>query len=90
MSAAATRHSLEIPDSTSTPTGNNIDLEEEKSLERLAQSSPPGSGPIIAVDLDDVLSRTNQEVAECISAIQVCRTKPSSQRQGTMNNLAPI
>jgi len=36
------------------------------SLRRLSSTSPPSSsGPVIAVDLDDVLSQTNAEIAKC-------------------------
>ena len=38
----------------------------KNALEHLASISPPVSaGPVIAIDLDDVLSQTNREVALC-------------------------
>lgn len=47
---------------------NAVDVDPEPaSLAQLAGTiSPPTfSGPVIAVDLDDVLSDTNQVIAEC-------------------------
>ncbi|KAJ8517041.1 hypothetical protein ONZ45_g5740 [Pleurotus djamor] len=41
-----------------------ITPQEEASLSKLTVISPPQSGPVIAVDLDDVLSQTNHVVAE--------------------------
>ncbi|KAJ8457468.1 hypothetical protein ONZ45_g18301 [Pleurotus djamor] len=41
-----------------------ITPQEEASLSKLSVISPPQSGPVIAVDLDDVLSQTNHVVAE--------------------------
>ncbi len=43
---------------------------EAASLAKLSTISPPGSsGPVIAVDLDDVLSQTNLVLAECKKVI---------------------
>jgi hypothetical protein len=46
---------------------NGIDVDPEAaSLAKLSAISPPtSSGPVIAVDLDDVLSQTNEVVSEC-------------------------
>ena len=51
--------------STSPPNGRDSDPE-AAALEKLSMISPPtSSGPVIAVDLDDVLSQTNQNISEC-------------------------
>lgn len=44
-----------------------IDVDPEAtSLAKLATISPPASsGPVIAIDLDDVLCETNVTIAEC-------------------------
>jgi hypothetical protein len=46
---------------------NDIETDPEAaSLAKLTTISPPtSSGPVIAVDLDDVLSQTNHVVSEC-------------------------
>jgi hypothetical protein len=45
---------------------DEVDAGKQVSLSALRQIDPPGSGgPVIAVDLDDVLSLTNQAVADC-------------------------
>lgn len=46
---------------------NGIPVDPEAaSLAKLATISPPtSSGPVIAVDLDDVLSQTNEVISEC-------------------------
>lgn len=76
MSAAASRLELESPISERS---NSLDLNgklegekdgdedvEEATLAKLTSISPPSSsGPVIAVDLDDVLSQTNHVVAQC-------------------------
>ncbi|THU91637.1 hypothetical protein K435DRAFT_227123 [Dendrothele bispora CBS 962.96] len=51
---------------TSTPPINEVqDSHIARSLDVLSSASPPtSSGPVIAVDLDDVLSQTNAKVAE--------------------------
>jgi hypothetical protein len=41
-------------------------VDQQSSLEKLAHTSPPSSGPVIALDLDDVLSLTNPAVAACM------------------------
>ncbi|KAG5636857.1 hypothetical protein H0H81_006609 [Sphagnurus paluster] len=68
MSAAASCLSLEHP---SAEEADLVDLSQEAeefekdALERLIAISPPTfAGPIIAVDLDDVLSQTNEIVAQ--------------------------
>lgn len=68
MSAAGSRLRLESPTpELSEFKGPQEDDEtpEHEALERLTAISPPSSGPIIAIDLDDVLSQTNQAVADC-------------------------
>ena len=50
---------------------NGVDPE-AASLAKLASISPPtSSGPLIAVDLDDVLSDTNQVIAECKDCLSI-------------------
>lgn len=51
----------------SIPLSNEKDPDPEAAaLAKLATISPPtSSGPVIAVDLDDVLSQTNQSVSDC-------------------------
>lgn len=76
MSLAGTSH---VFDARSESMGNldvEPDLAEKEALERLTKTSPPNSGPIIAVDLDDVLSQTNLEVAAC----EYSRYSPSTHR----------
>lgn len=65
MSVAASVHELEAP-----PTGAGVSnrIEEElEAVEKLTKFPPtaPPTGPIIAIDLDDVLSQTNLAVAQC-------------------------
>ncbi|KAG7098923.1 hypothetical protein E1B28_000818 [Marasmius oreades] len=43
----------------------HLNAEPELLLKLLSHTSPPGStGPVIAIDLDDVLSQTNREICE--------------------------
>lgn len=65
MSAAATAQQIESDFKIDT-TLYGQDPEEEVLLKKLIHLSPPGSGAIIAIDLDDVLSQTNREVASCM------------------------
>lgn len=67
MSAAASKLRLESPSiEDAVLTEDVLDAHEFEALERLTAISPPSSaGPIIAIDLDDVLCLTNQAVAEC-------------------------
>jgi hypothetical protein len=49
------------------PNGVQVDPE-AASLAKLTTISPPtSSGPVIAIDLDDVLSQTNEAISECKS-----------------------
>jgi hypothetical protein len=49
-----------------THSNNAIDVDPHVvSLVKLSTISPTFSGPIIAVDLDDVLSQTNEAVSDC-------------------------
>ena len=64
MSPAASRLELESP--------KNDSIALPEAVEKQAPtdtSSPMRTGPVIAIDLDDVLSDTNKAVAECKSAI---------------------
>lgn len=65
MSIAASE--LELDSEESTTTSSEVsDHRLAHSLDILTSISPPGaSGPVIAVDLDDVLSQTNFAVAQC-------------------------
>jgi hypothetical protein len=68
MSAAGSRLRLEPPAPESEFEGapENEEVAEREALEKLTTISPPSSsGPVIAIDLDDVLSQTNQVVADC-------------------------
>lgn len=76
MSAAASRLELEashdkgigLSDASAPPkpAGATSEQQEHESLEKLTETTPPeSSNPIIAVDMDDVLSETNRDVAEC-------------------------
>ncbi|KAF5377614.1 hypothetical protein D9615_005101 [Tricholomella constricta] len=68
MSAAASRLRLESPSTEAEPYEGLVEEVEEAekdAFEKLTTISPPTSrGPVIAIDLDDVLSQTNQIVAE--------------------------
>lgn len=77
MSASASRLQLEKPRNCgSTPLDNFVTTDpteaseadeqhEREVLEKFAGITSPTSSSIIAVDLDDVLSETNQGVADC-------------------------
>lgn len=65
MSLAGTKHVFEARDEPAENLDVELDPSEKEALERLTKTSPPNSGPVIAVDLDDVLSQTNLEVAAC-------------------------
>lgn len=69
------------------------DLNDSAKLAKLAALSPPTASldPVIAVDLDDVLSQTNRMVAECQCSWSFCQIGIDDTRrvQGTMKNLAP-
>jgi hypothetical protein len=67
MSAAASRLRLESPSAEQNESLPAEEHEHErKALERFTDTTSSASaGPVIAVDLDDVLSQTNQVVAEC-------------------------
>lgn len=69
MSAAGSRLRLESPTpelSEFEGVPEDDEVAEREALERLTSISPPSSsGPVIAIDLDDVLSQTNQAVADC-------------------------
>ncbi|KAK0456416.1 hypothetical protein EV421DRAFT_1752347 [Armillaria borealis] len=62
MSVAGTQHDLEQP--ATSPVGNATEAFERRVLEQLTDISPSSLVPVIAVDLDDVLSQTNHAVAE--------------------------
>lgn len=70
MSAAASKLLLQSPNTEFNPLPDS-EQEDESQLERelldkLSTISPPtSSGPVIAIDLDDVLSQTNKAVALC-------------------------
>ncbi|KAG6868559.1 hypothetical protein C0993_001255 [Termitomyces sp. T159_Od127] len=68
MSAAGSRQRLVSPfedhaDFDELP--EQLEQAEKAALEKLISLSPPPSRPVIAIDLDDVLSQTNQMVADC-------------------------
>lgn len=66
MSAAASRlqsESLSAEQNESLTVDENEN--EGETLERLTDTRAYPAGPVIAVDLDDVLSQTNQVVADC-------------------------
>lgn len=69
MSAAASKLEIESPSSGREQyfdDEDDIPESEKRLLEKLAITSPASSrGPVIAVDLDDVLSQTNDAVAQC-------------------------
>lgn len=68
MSAAATIHAIE-----ESFEGREVEIvddavaeAEREALEKLTELHPAAAaGPLIAIDLDDVLSQTNIAVAEC-------------------------
>ncbi|KAK0245878.1 hypothetical protein EDD85DRAFT_802419 [Armillaria nabsnona] len=62
MSVAGTQHDLEQP--VASPVDNASEAFERQVLEQLTDISPSSPVPVIAVDLDDVLSQTNHAVAE--------------------------
>ncbi|SJL05809.1 uncharacterized protein ARMOST_09145 [Armillaria ostoyae] len=62
MSVAGTQHDLEQP--ATSPVDNATEAFERQVLEQLTDISPSSPVPVIAVDLDDVLSQTNHAVAE--------------------------
>lgn len=67
MSAAASRLELETPSNSESESDIRVDTNEEAELlDKLSSiTTPSSSGPVIAIDLDDVLSQTNQNVAQC-------------------------
>jgi hypothetical protein len=67
MSAAASRLELESPSAVQKSLPAEEYEHEREVLEKLTVDTTRTSsvGPIIAVDLDDVLGRTNEAVAEC-------------------------
>jgi hypothetical protein len=68
MSAAASLLELEKPfDSEHVPARNEKGLieDERAALKNLTGITPVSSTSTIAVDLDDVLSKTNEAVADC-------------------------
>ncbi|KAG5648251.1 hypothetical protein DXG03_006209 [Asterophora parasitica] len=65
MSAAASQLRLSSPTPEEPVLTDEVEQAENEALEKLLTVSPPTStGPVIAIDLDDVLSQTNQIVAE--------------------------
>lgn len=65
MSVAASVHELETPATgTEVPSRNEAELEAVEKLTKFP-STAPHAGPLIAIDLDDVLSQTNLSVAGC-------------------------
>jgi hypothetical protein len=70
MSLAASKLELESPKNESIALPEAVEKHEHEALQVLTDASPPiRTGPVIAIDLDDVLSDTNKAVAECKSAI---------------------
>lgn len=73
MSFAASKLKLESPTAeladpfASTSVLNHEAEIEADALEKLLDLPSTVAGPVIAIDLDDVLSQTNQVVAECKS-----------------------
>lgn len=69
MSAAASRLELESPSAEHpNPFEESSVITSDSDTELLAKLSTittPSSGPVIAVDLDDVLSQTNLTVSQC-------------------------
>src|SRR5438552_1479906 len=65
MSAAGSIHELVQPLNLADDTDSERDAEEQVSWNRLKEICPPSALPVIAVDLDDVLSLTNHAIAEC-------------------------
>ncbi|RXW23837.1 hypothetical protein EST38_g2000 [Candolleomyces aberdarensis] len=67
MSAAASAHELEeLKERLVTPPVEGETLEEEReAVDKLVTVPSTATGPLIAIDLDDVLSQTNQAVADC-------------------------
>ncbi|KAK1222901.1 hypothetical protein PQX77_014230 [Marasmius sp. AFHP31] len=70
MSAAASKQSLESSPSPAT-NNNDTNIQDDvgtdtpDNLKTLSAISPPGTtGPVIAIDLDDVLSQTNRSVCD--------------------------
>lgn len=69
MSAAASMHELE-PRTRLSET--DTDAAESASLSKLRSMSPPFTGgPVIAVDLDDVLSQTNADISLCAYFLRI-------------------
>ncbi|KAF8649756.1 hypothetical protein AX16_005523 [Volvariella volvacea WC 439] len=67
MSYAASKLELESPRLSATTPGGDEEIPEQEhvALKELLTISPPTQqGPVIAIDLDDVLSQTNHKVAE--------------------------
>lgn len=83
MSFAASKLQLESPTAeladpfASTSVLNHEAEVEADALEKLLGLPSTTAGPVIAIDLDDVLSQTNQVVAECKS-IKQCLSPPQT------------
>lgn len=70
MSLAASKLELESPKDNSVALPETVEKHEHEALQALTDiSTPMRTSPVIAIDLDDVLSDTNKAVAECKSAI---------------------
>lgn len=70
MSAAASVHELEeLKDGVKTPTEVEVLEREREAIDKLLPVPSTLVGPLIAIDLDDVLSQTNQAVADCEESI---------------------
>ena len=67
MSLAASKLELESPKNDSIALPEAVEKREHEALQILTDTMR--TGPVIAIDLDDVLSDTNKAVAECKSAI---------------------
>jgi hypothetical protein len=82
MSAAASRLQLESPSHQPNDSLPSKEYEHERqALEKLAGLS--SAKPVIAVDLDDVLSQTNEAVAECEHSLR-WRRRAHFAAQGIM------
>lgn len=65
---------------------DSVSAEEQESLNKLRALDPPGSGPVIAIDLDDVLSQTNHAIANCKSS-HMSRSSQQPFCQGIIKNM---
>ena len=68
MSLVTSKLELGSPKNDSIGLSEAVEKHEREALQVL--TLPIRTGPVIAIDLDDVLSDTNKAVAECKSAIQ--------------------